>query len=66
MNYSMYICLTKQKENIMTKQELQQAWELKQDRIQYLIDMEIQNPTEEIEKLELEIHELMRLHWELD
>lgn len=50
----------------MTKQELQSAWEIKQDRIQYLIDMEIDNPTEEIERLELEIHELMRLHWELD
>ena len=48
----------------MKASELQTAWEIKQDRIQFLIDLN-ENPTEEIEKLELEIHELMKQHWEL-
>lgn len=49
----------------MTHEELKSKWESKQERIQYLIDFEVENRTEEIETLELEIHELMRLDYEL-
>lgn len=48
-----------------TATELQQLWEEKQSRIKHLIDTDTDNRTEEIERLGLEIHELMRQHYEL-